>query len=61
MNIKNTSHQQQFGKSGGSVLCMTVFRKFEICCFKLSSVLESSPSKSGKLFVFISKKTSTLD
>lgn len=28
---KNASTKQRFGKSGGSVLRKTVFRKFEVC------------------------------
>ncbi len=28
---RTTAYNKQFGKSGGSVLRMTVFRKFEVC------------------------------
>ena len=38
--------QQRFGKSGGSVLRMTVFRKFEVCASYESSVVKSPPSPS---------------
>lgn len=35
-------------KSGGSVLRMTVFRKFEVCASYESSVVKSPPSPSRK-------------
>ena len=39
---------QRFGKSGGSVLRMTVFRKFEVCASYESLVVKSPPSPSRK-------------
>ena len=39
---------QRFGKSGGSVLRMTVYRKFEVCASYESSVVKSPPSPSRK-------------